>query len=140
MEDFALEIKTRVASANLPLENVTGAHYCQCQSQLQCANRNFNILMSYVPASDGIVEKASYHFIEKDCVWWDVTNLLLSSIFYGKPIDQWVFKEDDKLASIGETNLNKVPNFDSLESYRSWTKNLANLCKLVSFSNSFNSA
>ena len=71
---WLLEIKTRVAGSDGPLEKLDGTHYAQVQTQLHCTGRTEAILMSFLPEL-----QLAHFYIKRNHIWWNVAEIIITS-------------------------------------------------------------
>ena len=78
--DLLIEIKTRAAGSDGPLEDLrkNSSYFIQTQLQMACTGTKNCIIMSYHPE----YTSANYFLVTQHNLLWDITEFVINSICY----------------------------------------------------------
>ena len=126
-----LEVKTRAANSEGPLESLKdfSSYFVQCQLQMACTNAHSCILLSYHPES----KRGNFFLITRDSHLMGIMIEVMESMMKGVPITQWNHKESAQLVKVGETLIHKPIDFENLRKFRSYIKSYTKLIPRLDF-------
>ena len=115
---FLLEVKTRVAGSDGPLVAITANHLLQTNFQMAMTGATIDFLQSYHPETKSF----NVFLIQKNNLLLTVAKTILDHMITESSISEWPHEENKLLKKLGELNIGKVPNFQSMKPLRSWVK------------------
>ena len=131
-----IEVKTRAAGSEGPIEDLSKfAHYfAQCQLQMLCTDAEYTILQSYHPETS----TSNYFAIRRHSTLLAVIKDVADAILEDKAIKNWSHNETTELQRLGETLEGQVPNFQNIKGLRSFINMLSKSVPQLKFVDNIN--